>query len=91
MVSQNYIICKAGNMIKKKSICFILCPPESRTKGGGLRARTGGWTRGPAVKFVYSASPAHGFAGSDPGTDPAPLIKPCCGGVPHATTRRTYN
>ena len=25
------------------------------------------------------------------GTDMAPLIKPCWGGVPHATTRRTHN
>ena len=25
------------------------------------------------------------------GTDMAPLIRPCWGGIPHATTRRTYN
>ena len=25
------------------------------------------------------------------GTDVAPIIKPCWGGVPHATTRRTHN
>ena len=26
-----------------------------------------------------------------PGADMAPLIKPCWGGVPHSTTRRTHN
>ena len=45
----------------------------------------------PVVKFMRSASAAQGLAGSDPGRRLAPLIRPCWGGVPHATTRRTHN
>ena len=49
------------------------------------------WGRpcGRVVKSARSASAAQGFISSNPGTDVAPLIRPCWGGIPHATTRRT--
>uniref|UniRef100_A0A8C4MXA2 ALK and LTK ligand 2 n=1 Tax=Equus asinus TaxID=9793 RepID=A0A8C4MXA2_EQUAS len=42
-----------------------------------------GWPRGVAVKFMCSASAAWGLQVQIPGTDLAPLVKPCCGGIPH--------
>ena len=50
-----------------------------------------GLPRGRVVKFTRSAAAAQSFAGSNPGPDVAPLIRPCWGGIPHATTRRTHN
>ena len=46
---------------------------------------------GRVVKLVSSASAAQGSPAQILGTDMAPLIRPCWGGLPHATTRRTYN
>ena len=42
----------------------------------------GGRPGGPVVKFAHSASTAHGLPIRIPGTDVAPLGKPCCGGRP---------
>ena len=35
------------------------------------------------VKFVHSTSVAQGSQVWIPGTDLAPLVKPCCGRIPH--------
>ena len=52
-----------------------------------LRGQPGG----VVVKFECSASTACGSWVRILGVALAPLIKICCGGVPHRRTRRTYN
>ena len=42
-----------------------------------------GWSGGLEVKFVSYASAARGSQVQIPGTDLAPLVKPCCGDIPH--------
>ena len=42
-----------------------------------------GWPGGIVVKFTHFALVAHGLQVWILGTDLAPLIKPCCGGIPH--------
>ena len=44
---------------------------------------TGGWPDGVVGKFTRSALAAQGLQVRIPGVDLAPLIKPCCGGIPH--------
>ena len=39
------------------------------------------WQHTDQVRTLLFGGP--GFAGSGPGMDLAPLIKACCGGVPH--------
>ena len=42
-----------------------------------------GQPSGIVVKFVHSGSAAQGSWVQIPGMDLTPLIKPCCGGIPH--------
>ena len=42
-----------------------------------------GWPDGIVVKFIHSTLAAQGSLVWILGVDLAPLIKPCCGGVPH--------
>ena len=45
----------------------------------------GGEPCGVVVKFMHSASAAQGLGVWIPGMDLAPLVKPCCGGIPCKT------
>ena len=55
------------------------------------KAVPGGRPCGRVVRFTRSTLAAQGFAGSDPGRNMVPLIRPCGGGIPHVTTGRTHN
>ena len=44
---------------------------------------SGGWPGSVVVNFTPSASMAQSSQAQIAGMDPAPLVKPCCGGIPH--------
>ena len=50
---------------------------------GGLKMKQGGWPCGVVVGFTHSALAARGSRVRIPGADLVPLIKPCCGVIPH--------
>ena len=68
--------------IQKQSDCLFGCEDENEGDAG--------WPCGRVVKFACSASAAWGSLVQILGTDLAPLIKPCCGGIPHRRARMTY-
>ena len=53
--------------------------------------KAGSWPRGQVVKFAHSSQWPRILSFGILGRNMAPLIRPCWGSVPHATTRRTHN
>ena len=49
----------------------------------------GGWPHGQVVKVQCALLWWPRFTGLDPGCRPTPLIKPCCGDIPHTKQRKT--
>ena len=47
------------------------------------KSESGVWRGGVVFKFAHSTSAAQGLQVRIPGVDPALLIKPCSGSVPH--------
>ena len=48
-----------------------------------------GQPSGVAVKFAHSALVAQGSQVQIPGTDPGPLVRPCCSSIPFTKQRKT--
>ena len=70
--------CNAGNKVQ---VFYMVRSPACHL--GPVRSRGSGWPGGIVVKFTHSALADQGLQVQILGADLAPLVKACCGGIPH--------
>ena len=76
--------CQSHDFWGTKYVFWLQWREPSHYKSPFLRKKScWGWPSGIVVKFTHSASVAQHSQVRIPGTELAPLIKPCCGGIPH--------